>query len=371
MAARDLAARAATGELEAASVPAAAPPELRRSSSFEYRSRLKIGSLPIVHFVRGIDPSTGTRPPAIGVIAVGQVAIGAIAIGQLAIGGIAVGQAAVGLGWGIGQLACGLLAAGQVAAGTLGAVGQVALGPHPLGLVQDHSPWAAITWIVTGMLLGLAMLRRLRRVGPLVGAGTGPLAKLSSVRDGMARVGAHVLSDNTLRAPLSNLPCVFWHGVRVGPGIRFLERGGGDITVADATGTARVDLRGALTFIRNETYTELPAPDWSLYMETFLAQGDVLYVAGPVSFEPDPESQGAYRPGGMSPVFRGEPDHPLVVTTQPPDQIAAELRAGITLAVALVGAGLVAFGQIALFAVALPLLCAVGARRLGPQQGSR
>jgi hypothetical protein len=334
-------------------------PELRRSSSFEYRSRIKIGSLPLVHIVRGIDPSTGSRPPAIGIIAIGQVAMGVVAIGQLAIGGITVGQAAIGLGWGVGQLACGLLAAGQVAAGAFGAVGQVALGPHALGLVQDHTPWAAITWIVGGLILALATAHRLRRVGTIVGRRTGPLAKLAAVRDGHARVAAHVLTDNGLRAPLSNRPCVFWHGVRVGPGMRVLERGGGEIAIADATGIARVDLDSAVTFIRNDTYTELPAPDWSLYMETFLAQGDALYVAGPVHLEPDTSTQGAYRPGGVSPVFRGRPDEPLVVTTQRPDQIAGELRAGMGLAVALIVAGLLALGQLAALAAVAVVFCGV------------
>src|SRR3954469_20411257 len=102
-----------------------APAEpIRKPSTYEYRSRLKVGSLPLVHVVRGVDPSTGARPPAIGVIAVGQVALGVVAVGQLAVGVITVGQAAIGLGWGVGQLACGLLAAGQIAAGALGAVGQ-------------------------------------------------------------------------------------------------------------------------------------------------------------------------------------------------------------------------------------------------------
>src|SRR3954468_12647626 len=90
---------------------------VRRTQGYEYRSRLKVGSLPLLHIVRGVDPSTGTRPPAIGIIAIGQVAMGVIAIGQLAIGGVAVGQAAIGLGWGVGQIATGVLAAGQVAAG--------------------------------------------------------------------------------------------------------------------------------------------------------------------------------------------------------------------------------------------------------------
>ncbi len=60
-----------------------APAEpVRRISTYEYRSRLKIGSLPLIHIVRGVDPSTGARPPAIGIIAIGQVAMGVVAIGQ-------------------------------------------------------------------------------------------------------------------------------------------------------------------------------------------------------------------------------------------------------------------------------------------------
>src|SRR5262249_41987119 len=127
-----------------------------------------------------------------------------------------------------------------------------------------------------------------------------------------------------------------------------LERGGGEITIADATGTARVDLRGALTFIRNDAYTEMPAPDWSLFMETFLARGDTVYVAGPVRLEPDSSSQAAYRPGGVSAVFRGQPDQPLVVTTQPPEQIAAELRVGSGMSFALLAAGLLALVNLVL-----------------------
>src|SRR5260370_1139538 len=133
---------------------------------YEFRSRWKIGSLPLLHVVRGIDPATGSRPPAIGVVAVGQVAIGVIAVGQLAVGGIAVGQAALGLGWGVGQLAVGLLAAGQVAIGALGAVGQVAAGARPWGLIQDHGPWVALAWMVGGLAMTAWLLHRPRTLGP-------------------------------------------------------------------------------------------------------------------------------------------------------------------------------------------------------------
>src|SRR5262249_60879222 len=120
--------------------------------------------------VRGIDPSSGRRPTAVGIIAIGQVAVGVIAIGQVAVGGISLGQASIGLGWGIGQLAFGLLAAGQVAAGLVGAAGQLAVAPHALGMVTDTGMFVAAGWMVTGILLAVAAARRRGRLGPLLGA---------------------------------------------------------------------------------------------------------------------------------------------------------------------------------------------------------
>src|SRR6478752_7183363 len=120
-------------------------------ASFEYRSRLKVMGLPLVHIVRGIDPSSGRRPTAVGIVAIGQVAVGLVAIGQVAVGGISLGQASIGLGWGIGQLAFGLLAAGQVAAGLLGAAGQLAVAPHALGMVTDTGMFVAAGWLITGL----------------------------------------------------------------------------------------------------------------------------------------------------------------------------------------------------------------------------
>jgi hypothetical protein len=318
---------------------------IRKPSTYEYRSRLRVGSLPLVHIVRGVDPSTGARPPAIGIIAIGQVAMGVVAIGQLAVGGIAIGQAALGLGWGVGQLATGILAAGQVAAGALGSVGQVALGPQPLGLIEESGPWAAFAWLLGGVALALCVWRRLHTLGPLLSARTIAAASISSLREGWGRVVARVVSDNQLRAPLSNRPCVYWQSLRVGPGVHVQEKAGGEILVADESGAAHLDLSGAVAFIKNDSYTELPAPDWSLYMETFLAKGDQLYVAGPVRFEPHATSSPAlYRGGAVSPVFRGEGNDPVVITTQSPDQLRAELRLGLSLA-----AGLMLAATIALF----------------------
>src|SRR5438270_5875739 len=247
-----------------------APAEpVRRISTYEYRSRLRIGSLPLIHIVRGVDPSTGARPPAIGIIAIGQVAMGVVAIGQLAVGGIAIGQAALGLGWGIGQLATGILAAGQVAAGAIGSVGQVALGPQPLGLIEESGPWAATAWLIGGVVLALCVWRRLQTLGPLLSARTVAAASISALRDGWGRVVARVVSDNQLRAPLSNRPCVYWQSLRVGPGIHVQERAGGEIVVADESGSAHLDLGGAVAFIKDDSYRELLAPECLLHLCTF------------------------------------------------------------------------------------------------------
>jgi hypothetical protein len=334
---------------------------VRKPSTYEYRSRLKVGSLPLVHIVRGVDPSTGTRPPAIGVIAIGQVALGVVAIGQLAVGGVAIGQAALGIGWGIGQLATGVLAAGQVAAGAIGSVGQVALGPQPLGLIEGAGPWAALAWLAGGLILAACVWRRVRQLGPLVSRAIASAPSIAALRDGRGRIAARVASENNLRAPLSNRPCVYWQSLRVGPGINIQERGGGPIVVADDTGTAQLDLGGAVAFIKNDSYTELPAPDWSLYMETYLAKGDQLYVAGPVRMEPRLNESALYRAGAVAPVFHGAEDDPVVITTQPPEQLRAELRLGLGLAAALVLAAALAFGHATVLGLAAIAPCA-GAR---------
>jgi hypothetical protein len=183
----------------------------------------------------------------------------------------------------------------------------------------------------------------LRTLGPLVSGRSLAAASISTLREGKALVRARVVSDNQLRAPLSNRPCVYWQSLRVGPGGHAQEKAGGEILIADETGAAHLDLGGAITFIKNDNYTELPAPDWSLYMETFLAKGDQLFVAGPVRLEPYPDSGALYRGGAGTPVFRGEGDHPVVITTQSPDQLRAELRLGLALSVALVLAATIAF----------------------------
>jgi hypothetical protein len=317
------------------------PPEAAEPapSSFEYRSRLKVFGLPLVHVVRGIDPSSGRRPAAVGIIAVGQVAVGVVAIGQVAIGGISLGQAAIGLGLGIGQLAFGLMAAGQVAAGLLGAAGQLAVAPHALGMVTDTGLFVAIGWLMTGILLAVAAGRRKRRLGALIDRpGT---SQISALREGAAHVAAEVVSEDQLQAPLSSRPCVFWHTVHVGPAMRLHERSGGNVMISDDSGQARVDFGSEVIFIRSDNYREIAGPDWALHIETSLARGETLHVAGPVTMVADPSAGAPYR-GGLSPVFSGRRGAPLIVTTRNPRSIRTELRFAAAFAWMLVAGGVLA-----------------------------
>jgi hypothetical protein len=308
-------------------------------SSFEYRSRLKVFGLPLVHVVRGIDPSSGRRPTAVGVIAVGQVAVGLVAVGQVAVGAISLGQASIGLGWGIGQLAFGMIAVGQVAAGLLGAAGQLAVAPHALGMVTDTGMFVAAGWLITGLLLAFAARRRQRRLGALLD--TPAPAGIASVRDGRAHVAAEVISADQLRAPLSSRPCVFWHTVHVGPAVREHERSGGNVTIGDETGQASIDFDSEVIFIRSDNYREIAGPDWALHIETSLARGETLHVAGPVTMTSDPSAGAPYR-GGVSPVFSGRRGAPLIVTTRNPFSLRTELRFAAAFAWTLVGSGALA-----------------------------
>ncbi|MFL5304335.1 MAG: hypothetical protein ACJ8F1_03940 [Polyangia bacterium] len=320
---------------QARSAPSAEPAP---SPAFEYRSRLKIGRLPLVHVVSGIDPSTGRRPPAIGVVAVGQVAVGVVAIGQVAIGAISIGQAAIALGWGIGQLAWGMLAAGQVAAGLLGSVGQVALGPGSIGMVHMGGAWVAVGWLLAGLALAAAVAERRRRLAPLLAQATAVPIRSVELTGETAHVAARIVSPDRLRGPLSGAPCVYWHTVDVGPAIRHHEHAGTEVIVADEGGTARVDLARNVTFIRSDHYREIAGPDWALHLETSLAQGDQVYIAGPVTVAPDHDRGDVFR-GGVSPLFQGRPDQPLIVCTRAPLGIRAELRFAGAVAWASVFAG--------------------------------
>ena len=155
---------------------------------------------------------------------------------------------------------------------------------------------------MTGILLAIAVARRRRRLGPLLDAPSP--TRIAAVRDGRAHVAAEVVSDDQLRAPLSSRPCVFWHTVHVGPAIREHERSGGNVMIGDESGQACVDFGSEVIFIRSDNYREIAGPDWALHLETSLARGESLHVAGPVTMTSDPAAGAPFR-GGLSPVFSG------------------------------------------------------------------
>jgi hypothetical protein len=99
----------------------------------EFKSKMKIGSCPLVHISVGICPETGKRIWAKGIVAIGRKAIGVFAIGQLSIGIIAIGQLSIALGFALAQLSiAGFFSMGQAAIGIV-AIGQFAYGYYALG----------------------------------------------------------------------------------------------------------------------------------------------------------------------------------------------------------------------------------------------
>ena len=113
---------------------------------FNYRSKLSLFGLPLIHIASGFDPETRQKRIAKGIIAIGDIAVGGLAIGGislgiLTLGGLALGALAVG-GLAIGGVAVGGAAVGYLAVGgaAIGyyAIGGGAFGKHTLGpLNQD------------------------------------------------------------------------------------------------------------------------------------------------------------------------------------------------------------------------------------------
>ena len=95
------------------------PFRLAARSGYEYRSKLTLAGLPLVHIATGVDAATGRKRVAKGIVAIGDMAVGVLAIGGVAIGGLAVGG-----------LSLGVVACGGLAIGLLVAVGGAALGGY-------------------------------------------------------------------------------------------------------------------------------------------------------------------------------------------------------------------------------------------------
>ncbi len=114
----------------------------------EYRSHAELLGWPLLHYTRGIDPQTGRRKVAKGVIAVGRLAVGVFAFGHASCGLFAFGQAALGLLFGLGQACLGVIAVGQISFGGVFGIGQLATGETAIGQL------AAGNYVMAQLALG-------------------------------------------------------------------------------------------------------------------------------------------------------------------------------------------------------------------------
>ena len=105
---------------------------IRKTREYEYKSRLKIGNLPLVHINFGYGKKVAKGIIAIGGIGMGLLSIGGLAIGGLCFGGLGIGYMAVG-GLALGIYACGGLAIGQTLAIGGKAIGHIAIGASATG----------------------------------------------------------------------------------------------------------------------------------------------------------------------------------------------------------------------------------------------
>jgi hypothetical protein len=103
----------------------------------EYRSAKTIFGLPLLHIAHGMDPRTGKKRVARGIIAIGDNAIGVLAMGGIARGVFAFGGFAMGLvafgGFALGLFSLGGLSLGLIIANGGLAVGYIAWGGAAVG----------------------------------------------------------------------------------------------------------------------------------------------------------------------------------------------------------------------------------------------
>ena len=132
-------------ELEAiAGVTTKLSPEASRKLSYEYRSKTTLFGWPLLHVAMGVNPATGRKRSAKGIIAIGTAPRGVLAFGDVAVGVIACGIFGYGL-ISVSVVAVGVFAWGSLAAGLLLAMGGVAIAPVAIG-------GAAMGWLANGAL---------------------------------------------------------------------------------------------------------------------------------------------------------------------------------------------------------------------------
>jgi hypothetical protein len=123
------------------------PPQLYGTYfwGYEYRSKMELFVLPLIHIAQGSDSATGRPRIAKGIIAIGNIAIGVFALGGIALGGLTFGGLSLGLlalgglaagGFAAGGLAIGIIfAAGGLGISLLYAIGGLAIAPHTISSI--------------------------------------------------------------------------------------------------------------------------------------------------------------------------------------------------------------------------------------------
>ncbi len=119
-------------------------PEVSRRLSYEYRSKTTLFGWPLLHVAVGVNPVTGRKRRAKGIIAVGTAPRGVIAFGDVALGVVACGIFGYGL-ISISVVGVGVLACGSVALGLLVSMGGIAIAPLAIG-------GATVGWYANGAL---------------------------------------------------------------------------------------------------------------------------------------------------------------------------------------------------------------------------
>ena len=134
-------------QLEAvAGVTSKLSPEVSRKLSYEYRSKAALFGWPLLHVAMGVDPATGRKRNAKGIIALGCRPRGVIAFGDVAVGVIACGIFGYGV-ISISVVGVGVVALGSVAVGMWLAMGGVALAPIAIGgAVFGYYANGAMAW---------------------------------------------------------------------------------------------------------------------------------------------------------------------------------------------------------------------------------
>ncbi len=161
------------------------------SQGMDYRSKATLFGLPLLHVATGLNPATGRKRVARGIVAIGDVAQGVIALGGVAMGVFAFGGCAAG-GFAWGGLGLGLFAFAGFGIGLIAAFGGCSLAPIAMGgsavgywangglaygvhvissnrqdpaAVHFFQPWANhlfnllwVIWIVFPLLVSITML---------------------------------------------------------------------------------------------------------------------------------------------------------------------------------------------------------------------